>query len=159
MSKTHVLGMAKSNLNLKPGHATRLELDFFKLAFAVSTLRAGGDNAVGYLQVVSEASFKRAYGWLEKYDVATDELIVLLSELDAEDMALLRIEKEANKRGIVPDTSGVKTAVNASSAPIGTRIAEEKLEAHIKSNHPTVERIMDKAKFPIGINWDFYGFE
>ena len=52
ISNMHILGMAKSSLTLKGAKASKLELDFFKLAFAVSVLRTSGEQAIGYLQVL-----------------------------------------------------------------------------------------------------------
>jgi hypothetical protein len=64
----HILGMAKSSLTLKGAKAPKLELDFFKLAFAVAAFRAVGEQAIGYLQVLALPARDRALGWDACYE-------------------------------------------------------------------------------------------
>ncbi len=160
MKKMHVLGMAKSNLNLKPGQATRLELDFFKLAFAVAALQSKGDNAIGYLQVLWQTSFIRANGWKAKYGLTNQTLIVLpIPELTSEEYIMLETEKQGNAESIVPIASIKQNALHPSSAPIGTQLAENALARQIEFLHPSIKRFNDKELFPNKIHWDFYGIE
>lgn len=61
----HVLGMAKSHLDLKGAKGPKLELDFLRLVYAVKELRARGDQANGYLLVMEEDIASRVKSWIK----------------------------------------------------------------------------------------------
>ncbi len=101
--KMHILGMAKSSLTLTGAKASKLELDFFKLAFSVAALRANGERATGYLQVLSVPARDRATGWCAKYSTS-DIVVVLYSEPTEEELVALVAEKSRNALGCVDIT-------------------------------------------------------
>ena len=63
----HVLGMAKSALDLRGAKGPKLELDYLRLLYAVKELRKRGDNAQGYLIVLTEPIHERTRQWENKY--------------------------------------------------------------------------------------------
>jgi hypothetical protein len=150
----HVLGMAKSSLCLKGAKPSKLELDFFKLAFAVAQLRANGQQAVGYLQVLSPAARDRAVGWTAKYQTG-DAVVILYSAPDGADLVALAAEKARNAAGLLA-TANAKRA-GLSLASLGRRLGESALVRGVLALHPTVLRVEDKRRFPQRIDWDFYG--
>jgi hypothetical protein len=152
----HILGMAKSSLDLKGAKAPKLELDFFKLAFAVAALRGSGEQAVGYLLVLAIAARDRALGWSEKY--ATDDAVVVLYRAPAEaDLASLAVEKTRNAHGILSTRNAEHADRTLSLAPFGAKLGESVLAREILTRHPSVIRITDPQRFPQRIDWDFYG--
>ena len=53
----HILGMAKSHLDLRGAKAPKLELDYLHLIYAVKEIREKGESAQGYLVVMTEEIF------------------------------------------------------------------------------------------------------
>jgi hypothetical protein len=152
----HVLGMAKSSLSLKGAKGPKLELDFFKLAFAVEALRASNTPAIGYLQVLSAPAQKRALYWIEKYRTGDTVTILYTAPSDVE-MTALAAEKARNASGLLSTSNAEKAATMLSLAALGQELGESALAKEIKLRHATVVRILDKIKFPQQIDWDFYG--
>ncbi len=116
----HVLGMAKSSLCLKGAKASKLELDFFKLAFAVAKLRASGDEAVGYLLVLSTAARERAVGWVTKYQTG-DAVVVLYTAPDDAELVALAAEKARNAAGLLatPDAERAELSLASLGRELG----------------------------------------
>jgi hypothetical protein len=63
----HVLGMAKSFLNLEGARSQKLELDYLRLIYAVKEIRKRGDSALGYLVVLTPQIGIRLKQWENKY--------------------------------------------------------------------------------------------
>ena len=150
----HVLGMAKSSLCLKGAKASKLELDFFKLAFAVAGLRASGEQAVGYLQVMSTAARDRAGGWVAKYQTG-EAVVILYAAPDDAELVALAAEKVRNAAGLLATPDAERAGL--SLALLGRKLGESALAREVLSRHPTVARVEDKSRFPQRIDWDFYG--
>lgn len=148
----HIVGMAKSSLDLKGAKGPKLELDFFKLAFAVASLRAEGKRAVGYLQVLAPLLRDRALAWIEKYQTG-DAVVVLCAEPNVAELAELAAEKVRNALGLLPDSERADDAL----ASIGEELGERELAAEIRRRHVTVQQISDRGQFPQRIRWDFCG--
>ncbi len=62
-----VLGMAKSNIDLRGANSPRTELDYLRLAYAVKELRRSGEGAKGYLLVRTQRIVDRTRKWETKY--------------------------------------------------------------------------------------------
>lgn len=150
----HVLGMAKSSLCLKGAKASKLELDFFKLAFTVTKLRASNEEAIGYLQVLSPIGEDRAQRWVTKYQAA-GIVEILFSSLDDRELAALVEEKTRNAFGLL--TAPATKGAGLSLASIGRQLGESVLERGVLARHPAAIRVDDKRRFPFGILWDYYG--
>ena len=146
--KTHILGMAKSSLSLEGAKSSKLELDLFKLAFAVAALREKGEAAFGYLLVVTQIAKKRAEFWVDKYKIG-DRVEVLIAELTPEQLSELKTEKGRNADGLHSGVTGF------SIARLGQEFGENALREKIESRHPNV--VEHDKEFPQGINWDYYG--
>ena len=152
----HILGMAKSSLTLKGAKGPKLELDFFKLAFAVAALRASGEQAIGYLQVLATSVRDRATGWTTKY--ATGDAVVVLYAAPTEDEFIsLAAEKARNALGLLSTPDADNADETLSLATLGEMLGESALAREIAARHPGVIRIDDSNLFPQRIRWDFYG--
>jgi hypothetical protein len=152
----HILGMAKSSLSLKGAKGPKLELDFFKLAFAVEALRASNMPAIGYLQVLCAPAQKRALYWIEKYRTGNTVTVLYATPTEA-DMTALAAEKARNALGLLSTSNAEEAAQTLSLAALGQELGESALAREITRRHPTVDRIIDKSKFPQQIDWDFFG--
>ena len=154
----HILGMAKSSLNLAGGKASKLELDLFKIAFAVAALQKKDEQAQGYLLVLSEAVQKRAEYWAEKYKMS-GYVTVLFYQPSSSELSSLLQEKKGNASGIIASSNPALTVRNISQGYWGQHIGEERLAEEIEKLHPTITRvpIYDGNVYPQAINWDYYG--
>ena len=151
----HILGMAKSHLDLEGAKGPKLELDFLKIAYALVRLNANGEHGKGYLLVLTEAIGKRANAWTEKYATG-NSIEVIVGNLTVRELDALREEKTKNKQGMILGVEG-REIEGKSNANVGQKIGETKLREEIQKRHPDVSRIDDPRKYPLRINWDFYG--
>jgi hypothetical protein len=151
----HVLGMAKSNLDLKGAKGPKLELDLLRLVYAVKELRQRGDQAKGYLLVMTEDIAKRTESWIQKYQ-AGDTVVVAVAKLSPDSQEALEIEKKNNVTGMLAGSLG-NTVGSRSDAALGKRLGERALRSRIMGDEPEIQEITDKSAFPLGIHWDFYG--
>ena len=152
----HILGMAKSSLTLKGAKGPKLELDFFKLAFAVAALRASGEPAIGYLQVLAAPVRDRAIGWTTKYAVGA-AVVVLYAAPTEDEFISLAAEKAGNALGLLSTPDADNADETLSLATLGEMLGESALAREITTRHPGVIRINDSNFFPQRIRWDFYG--
>lgn len=152
----YILGMAKSSLTLKGAKASKLELDFFKLAFAVAALREAGEQAIGYLQVLAVPARDRALGWVTKYSTGDAVTILYAAPSDAE-LTDLAAEKARNALGLLTTADAQDADETFSLASLGEQLGESALAREVTRRHPTVARITDARQFPQHIAWDFYG--
>lgn len=157
MNKTlHILGMAKSSLDLRGAKASKLELDFFKLAYAVRHLKECGFDAVGYLLVLNAAIRKTAEDWISKYDTG-DAVRVLVQTPNAEELKNLRAEKLANARALLQDAKLAEAERELSVAKYGKIFGEGALRTQISQLHPKSSEIKSPSSMPLKIAWDYFG--
>jgi len=155
-SKTyHVIGMAKSHLDLRGAKGPKLELDCLRLVYSVTRLQQSGDSAIGYLVVMTSEIGKTVSGWLRKYD-ARDHVKVIVASLSTQQMLKLAAEKQGNVQGMVDGTIG-KSVDGRSDASYGRCVGEETLKECIRHQEPDAQEVTDNALFPFGIRWDYYG--
>ncbi len=155
MSTRYVVGMANSYLDLVGSRARNLELDFLRLAYSVEKLRACGDEGKGYLLVLAPAVARRVSTWERKYDTV-GKVEVLASDPTEEELATLRREKKQNRAGVADALTG-HSAGSRSQATYGERLAEEKLRDQMPIKEPGVLEVTEKSRFPLGIQWDYFG--
>ena len=151
----HILGMAKSNLDMKGAKGPKLELDFLRLAYAVKELSSKGDSATGYLLVMTEEIAQRARSWTEKYQ-SGDAVVIAVANLSPTELVALRTEKENNVAGMVAGSLGNDVG-SQSVAEMGRQLGERKLRKTIMDTEHKVQEIEDVNEFPLGIRWDYYG--
>jgi hypothetical protein len=147
----HIIGMAKSYLDLRGSKTRNLELDFLLLALAVNKSRSPNADARGVLMVLDEKVWKRADGWRTKHGVANDVEVVLVKPTAAE-VEILRVEKAANARGNAPGSKSEDASAAKSAA-----IAEGYLRAEIQKRFPGVCERQPGLPHLVCISWDFYG--
>ena len=151
----HILGMAKSHLDLKGAKAPKLELDYLRLIYAVREMRKQGDSAQGYLVVMTEEILNRVRQWEYKYQ-GKECVEVLSVSLPSRVRRTLENEKPRNLAGMVAGSTGGK-AGGRSNADTGRNTGEAALTEIILRLEPSVQRVRDENRFPLGIRWDFYG--
>lgn len=155
VSMRHVLGMAKRHLDLRGAKAPKLELDFLRLLFAVRELQRRGDDARGYLLVMTPNIGERTLSWSQKYGAEGDVEVVVADMTDI-DHKLIEAEARANAQGMVAGTLGEDVA-GRSDARAGGRLAETGLRVAIEARERGVRQVTDGAPLPLGIRWDYYG--
>ncbi|MBX7059001.1 MAG: hypothetical protein K1X75_13125 [Leptospirales bacterium] len=166
--KTHILGMAKSPLNLKGAKSRSVELDYLRLLHTVIAIRHcpkipeyqaliphfHSHDAHGYLFVIAE-DIRRALisNLASKYD--PEQTTVRLLSLEAayphvyaEHIQRLRDEKSRNASAIVPGAHPGRAAAN-----LGRLLGEKYLELWIRENYADFN---DPIEHPFGVQWDFY---
>ena len=151
----HVLGMAKSHLNLNGAKREKLELDYLRLAYAVKDIRAQGKDAQGYLVVLDGDLASRIHLWESNYK-AQGCVTVVLAHLADQVMDKVKDEKRKNRAGMVAGTTDAKVG-GRSSATFSKATVEDVLRMKICELEPNVEAVDDKKKSPCGVRWDFYG--
>ena len=151
----HILGMVKSNLDFKGAKGPRLELDYLRLVYAVKEMRKQGDNAQGYLVVMTDEMLNRVSQWEDKYR-GRGHVEVISASLAGRIRYKLEHEKATNVAGMIEGLMGDKAASH-SNANIGREIGEDALNETILRLEPNVQRVRDENRFPLGIRWDFYG--
>jgi hypothetical protein len=151
----HVLGMVKRNLDMNGAKGPKLELDFLRLVYTVKELRLSGEDAKGYLLVMTPLIARRVAAWQSKYR-AGDSVAVEIAQLSQEQLDTIRAEVRANIEGMVAGTVG-EDVVGRSDATAGGQIGEEQLRQLIKTREQGVQRSFNEREFPFGIRWDYYG--
>ena len=116
----HVLGMAKRHLDLRGAKGPKLELDFLRLVYAVQHLRRAGDEAQGYLLVMTTAIQRTTDFWVAKYQ-AGDAVRVLVGDLTPEERKLVDEEVRANTEGMLAGALGQDVSGRSSAAAISRR--------------------------------------
>ena len=147
----HIVGMAKSCLDLRGGKGRNLELDFRHLVAAIRDIESLGYQARGFLLVLDEKVRRRADGWRKKYGV-TDRVEVILATLTAEELAQIHKEKFRNKLGNKPDGDP-----NDAAAKVSQSISETHLENEIRIRHPSARNRAPEILSLKTVAWDFYG--
>lgn len=149
----HILGMAKSSLDLRGAKARNLELDVLRLVYAVHKLRANGEDAHGYVLVLDRSAESRVKVWLKKYEAIT-LVTCMCAELSDEDRIQLQSEKEANAEGMQQNSSKPFRQAH-SVAGHGRMVGEAALRHQIIKLEPSVKEA--DSDMPLGVQWDFYG--
>ena len=150
--KKYVLGMAKSNLDLKGGKSRSLELDYLRLAYAVTRKWRKGWNAVGYLFVATDVIKKLTDKWNKKYNVR--DHVKVVAGLTKREISLLRTEKRKNALGN-RDNKNAELSI----ARVGDSIGRKKLREVIEKDNPCVHELtkIQEKLLPMQIRWDYYG--
>ena len=147
----HVIGMAKSYLDLRGAKARNLELDFRHLAETVKTLRQSGEQAFGVMLVLNESVRRRANGWRQKYGIS-DGIEVILVTISATEQTAVECEKirnaKANVKGALPTDA---------SAAISQEVGERHLAAEISRRFPGIKKQHPTHAQLTSVSWDFYG--
>ncbi len=151
----HILGMAKSFLDLKGARSPKLELDYLRLVYAVKDLRQSGDGAQGYLVVLTPEILECVKRWENKYQGKNCVTVIDIS-LPGPIKNRLKLEKDNNKAGMIDGATGGK-ARGRSNANIGRQTGEYALRDRILESEPTVKQTNDENEFPCCVRWDFYG--
>jgi hypothetical protein len=155
----HVLGIAKSSLNLRGAKEQKLELDFLRLAYAVRELREAGEEAIGYLLVLVPDVARTAERWCEKY--TTGEGVVILCEpIEGETLEALLKEKADNALGLLQALDFDQVSRALSLANIGKELGERALHKFIDHRHVGISPLQDnipREQLPLQVKWDFYG--
>lgn len=149
----HILGMAKSSLNLNGAKRNKLELDFLRLAYAVRDLREAGEEAVGYLMVLTPSIAKTARGWIDQYGTG-ESVVVLCEAISGPEFDELLREKANNALGLLKEQRFEDAEQSLSLANNGRELGERALLRAIEVRHPGATAT---TSFPHGIQWDFYG--
>lgn len=151
----HVLGMAKSNLDLSGAKGPKLELDLLRLAYAAKALSERGATCSCYLCVMNEPVAKRVAAWKRRYDA--EKLVeVIVVPSGAVDAFRLLAEKRSNVQGMLNGTQGIAVE-GKSEARYGRDAGEDYLHETIRKRHPGVRTVSDKVLLPLSVQWDFYG--
>jgi len=151
----HILGMVKRNLDMKGAKGPKLELDFLRLVYAVKELRGSGDEAKGYLLVMTPAIAQRVAAWQAKYQ-AGDSVTVLTAQLSQEELDTIQAEVRANIEGMVAGTVGEDVA-GRSDATAGAQIGEDLLRQLVESHEQGVTPCQNERNVPFRIRWNYYG--
>jgi len=154
--KKCILGMAKSNLDLRGGKSRNLELDYLRLIYTISWLQDNGWDAKGYLFVATDIAKKRIEQWVIKYQPKY-QIEVIYEELSKKDIDKLKKEKKENAMGNIP---GLKSKYDKklSIAKEGEAIGRIKLKEAIERDNPNiVDMTTQEELFPLRIRWDYYG--
>lgn len=151
----HILGLAKSNLDLKGSKGPKVELDYLRLVYAVKEMKKQGDNAQGYLVIMTDDMLNRVSQWEHKYRGRGD-VEVISASLAGRIRHRLENEKATTLVATIESLVGDKAA-GRSNTNIGRDIGEDALNETILRLEPNVQRVRDENRFPLGIRWDFYG--
>jgi len=151
----HILGMARSNLDMKGAKGPKLELDFLKIAFTLQCFNARNELGKGYLLVTTAQVRKRVQGWIEKYQTG-GSIEVILTELTDDERRALKEEKRKNREGMIEGSQG-RYVGGRSNANLSPEICGRKLKEEIQMRHPAVSKVVNRDEYPLAIEWDFYG--
>jgi hypothetical protein len=153
----HIFGMAKSSLDLRGAKSRNLELDFLRLVYVVEHYRRRGEEAQGYLAVLSEVAAQRVNVWVRKYETRSLVTCIPCSlALAVGEKDVLQSEKAANLAGMIAGTQR-ETVAGRSDATVGRQIGERFLRKAILEAEPGVREITHSPIMPFGVRWDFYG--
>ncbi|MGO9600584.1 MAG: hypothetical protein ACLP7Q_21590 [Isosphaeraceae bacterium] len=133
----------------------KLELDFLRLVYAVKALRKSGNEASGYILVMTPAIAQRVAAWQSKYQ-SGNSVLVGTAQLSQEQFGCIQAEVRANIDGMVAGTVGEDVAGRA-DATVGGQMGEELLRQFIEAREQGVHRSLNEREFPFRIRWDYYG--
>lgn len=161
MQSTHILGMAKSCLDLKGAKSAKVELDFLRLVYSVQKLREKGDFAFGYFAVVPNIT-PTIEKWVAKYQIDIYKEFVFaipvnLNETQTRELVAEKVNNSfANTKHHNKDVDK-----KLSSGFLGETYFEEVLKSEILKKHKELNDIgltkYKESEMPFKIRWDFYG--
>ena len=151
----HVIGMAKRFLDLRGAKAPKLELDYLRLLYAVKEIRREGNEAQGYLVVLTSQISAVASRWGKKYG-GEGAVITWVPPLSQKEKGMIEAEVKSNIEGMLIGSTGLGTE-GRSSAALGASIAERYLVTFIEEREPGVYRETRESLFPFRVRWDYYG--
>ncbi|KAB1064768.1 hypothetical protein [Salibacter halophilus] len=148
----HILGMAKSCIDLKGAKAQKVELDLLRILYAIEKL---DEKTYGCLIVYDDKIKERVHTWIKKYqfDKNNHFEVITLSKKSDKDKLALQDEKKLNSSANLRHAIEAIPKENA-SGKIGEKLFEEALEKYIKEEFKIGE--INKSNPPFGIKWDFY---
>ena len=148
-----VFGMAKSFLDLGGCRHAKAELDLFKIAYALESLKGRGQEGIGYMLVMRPNIKKTVQMWIKKYGFPGEIRVIVAEVTDAERITLSD-EKVKNKRGMTKGSAGENTDAD-SWATEGKTLGERYLFETIRREHADIRPIT--SNLPLKINWDYCG--
>ena len=151
----HIIGMAISHLDLKGAKGPKLELDYLRLVYAVKEMKKQGDDAQGYLVVMTEQMLNHIRQWEYKYR-GRGYVEVISASLNGYMNHTINDDKSITLARTVVSTIWDKPARH-SIADVSRDIGEGILMEIILGLEPNLQRLRDENRFPLGVRWDFYG--
>jgi len=133
----------------------KLELDFLRLVYTVKELCRSGNEAKGYLLVMTPEIARRVTAWKTKYQ-SGDSVQVGTASLSQEQLRTIQAEVRANMEGMVAGTVGEDVA-GRSDASGGGQLGEDLLRQFIEAGEQGIHRSLNELEFPFHIRWDYYG--
>ena len=155
MMTTHVLGMAKSSVNLKGNKSRSLKLDLLQLAEAIAKLRSEGKSAKGFVLVLADEVKSTVDLWRVKHESTTDIEVICAS--------LSTIERDRLQKEKTDNIEGNKKSKNEGGDPrlaratVGKELGERKLREELNRRFPGIQETNIKHSTISHIKWDFYG--
>ena len=151
----HILAMVKPYPDLRGLKASKVELDYLRVVYAVGEMRRQGELAQGYFVVIGESIPKNMTVWEQNY--RGNSYVELMSTLPATHVRHgLQNDKTADLSGMVLAALLDDTSHVSNSAALRD-MEDYILDETIRELEPGVMRIKDEARFPLGIRWDYYG--
>ena len=154
MKIIHILGMAKSSLDLRGAKATKLELDYLRLLYAVERIQAQGGEAIGYLMVLSEKVAESAKENLVAKYGNNPAVSIIWSKPAKKGLKKLLAEKADQAGSLLLKKRINQAEKELSVAKLGKELGETALLAQIAILHPGVQPSED---LPLSIQWDYCG--
>jgi|GEM_PF-583853 len=155
----HVLGMAKSCLDLRGANAPKLELDFLRLVSAIRDFEEIGEEAVGYLIVLDERVEARANSWRAKYGIG-EKIVVQKADLHNIQFEALQEEKARHAIGMLQKYLFHEVEKELSVAELGKQLGESALSQKIETEHRGIAPLhtkLPRTELPLQVAWDYYG--
>lgn len=154
MAVRHIFGMAKSNLDLTGAKRQKLELDLLRLVYAVTLKRALGDEAQGYLMVMTNEIKRIAEGWAIKYQQAS-AVTIGVSEHSNDELTNFIAEKIRNRSAVRASLSGGEFGSDADASVAGNACERQLLDFVQAKEGPDLDVIIGQPGF-LGVRWDVY---
>lgn len=149
-----VLGMVKSNLDMKGAKAPKLELDYVRLLMVVRDLRREGYDVKGYLGVTTAAIQGHVVNhWHKRYKASDDDVHVVVI-LDPSGRQLLDVEKLTNASANLPSPEVAEDAIATEGKKLEDRLRIKIIELEGELNEEPAER-----PYTCDIRWDFFGMK
>ena len=150
----HIIGMAKSSLNLIGGKLKNLELDYLRLIYASQQCKSS-DKVIAYLLVWDEKIKKVIEDkWNKKYKVEEGKIFVFCFETEnAEINKKVQEEKERNKKVITANSKIL------SEAAYSKKLLEDYLKFSIELRLKNINKYKKEEKLEkslIDVSWDYY---
>jgi hypothetical protein len=151
----HILAIVKPYPDVKGHQAPKVELDYLRIVHTVSEMRKQGEKAQGYFIVIGDQIPKQMTRWEQGY--RGNQYVEMISTLPTSCIRhTARNEDSADLAGLV--TAAILDKTGSPPSPDVLRnIQDYILDETILALEPRVQRIKDESRFPMGIQWDYYG--